>query len=467
MKIVKLKEIHSALSCKSHGFGLQPKIGRCMKQLLVAQQYILNDFTAQPYYDRQHYQKIRLGNRVNGIVGARGAGKTTLPGVYSWCGEIENLVVGAMKWTHPSLKRRRNAPEYNIFIYNLKKESPMKDVTLLALDIAKNIFHAHGVNSRGKKVLSKVIKRKELLSYIANIPICKIVMEACGGANYWGRQFKSLGHEVILISPQHVKPFVKHNKNDKNDAEAIAVAAAQDGMPTVPLKSLEQQSVQSIHRIRSGYVKRRTELCNQIRGLLQEYGVVAPQGVRVLEKNLPLIIENKEKKLPGDFLPPLFDLYEELGCLSSKIKTYDKQLHEIYMSNEICQRLGKISGIGPITATAMLFAVVDPHHFKNGRHFSASLGLVPLQNSSGGKQKLLGMSKRGDPYIRTLLIHGGRAVIRTLSNKTDSTSIWLRNLVLRRGKNKAAVAYANKIARVILSMLKTGSEYMPNYERMV
>jgi transposase len=340
----------------------------------------------------------------------------------------------------------------------LKGESKM-NVKLLSIDIAKNVFQLHGVDSHGKAVLQRKIRRKELLNFIANFPVCKIVMEACGGANYWARQFKLLGHEVKLISPQYVKPFVTSNKNDRNDAKAIAEAASRAEMKYVSVRSIEQQDIQNIHSVRQRLIAERTALGNQIRGILGEYGVCIAQGTSHLKKVLPEILEDAENELTEKTRELIDDLREEFLSLEARILKYDKQIGSCFDSHEACQRIGEIEGVGVVTATALIARVGDPHAFSNGRHFSAFLGLVPKQHSSGGKQRLLGISKRGDTYVRTLLIHGARSALLAAKRKADKRSLWLRRLEERRGMNRACVALANKNARVIWALLAHKETY--------
>ena len=283
----------------------------------------------------------------------------------------------------------------------------MKEVTVLGIDLAKNSFQLHGVSDEGEVILKKAVSRSKLSSIIANLQPCLIGMEACSGANYWAREFQKYGHNVKLISPQFVKPYVKSNKNDANDAEAICEAVSRPSMRFVPIKTLEQQDIQSIHRIRSRLVKEKTALMNSIRGLLHEYGVSIPQGVSSLRKKL---IELSEAEITSTTLFMCKDLYEELLEKEEKIKRYDHKIDEIFASNEMCKKIESVPGVGKKTATIILSALGDGSEFKNGREFAAYLGLVPRQSSTGGKAKLLGISKRGDKYIRSLLVHGARSV---------------------------------------------------------
>jgi len=335
----------------------------------------------------------------------------------------------------------------------------MGKVTLLGVDIAKNFFQLHGVDDKGNPMLTKKLTRSKFVETIAQMELCTIVMEACGGANHWYRVFSQMGHKVKLISPQFVKPFVKTNKNDRNDAEAICEAASRPSMRFVSPKTVEQEDMQAVHRVRSRLVEERTALVNQIRGLLAEYGVIVPQGITKIRKLLPEILEDAENELSVIGRELFSDLKDELIEIDEKISRYDVKMKTIFNSNEDCQKISAIEGIGIITATAVVAAVGDPKVFKNGRHFAAFLGLVPRQSSSGGKERLLGISKRGNTYLRTLLIHGGRTVVRHVGSKKDNRSIWIKELSKRRGANRAAVAVANKNARIIWALLAKNEAY--------
>jgi transposase len=333
-------------------------------------------------------------------------------------------------------------------------------ITIMAIDLAKNSFQLHGTNSTGHKVMGKKLSRKGMATFMANLPICLVVMEACGSAHFWGRLFQSYGHTVRLIAPQFVKPFVKSNKNDAADAEAIAEAAQRPGMRFVAIKSVEQQDNQSVHRIRSQAVKNRTALVNQIRGLLLEQGVDIPVGRANVRKHLPRILENADNNLSVRFRCLLADLQEELICQENRVEKYDIEIKQMANESEEALQLLTIPGIGPQTATALLSSIGDVTLFKNGREMSAFLGLVPRQHSTGGKPTLLGISKRGDVYLRTLLIHGARALIQHVDKKQDPTSRWASELVNRRGKNVAAVALANKMARTVFALLRKKESYV-------
>jgi len=346
-------------------------------------------------------------------------------------------------------------------------ESIMNNVTSLAIDLAKNVFQLHGTDAKGKPILRKKISRAKLAEFVVNLPLCKIYMEACGSANYWGRKFKGFGHQVKLIHPKYVKPYVKRNKNDMNDAAGIAAAARDPDMRFCDVKTEAQQDVQSVHRIRSLLIQQRTALSNQIRGLLAEYGIVIPKGISNTRRCLPEILGNNLNNLSGLMLDCLLELNNSFRQLDERIAFYNKKIELLFKENEVCKRLEKIPGIGELGATILASVLGNGSAFKNGRHFAAFLGLVPRQHSSGGKAKLLGISKGGDTYIRTLLIHGARAVLRWVNKKTDNQSIWIKNLVTRRGKNKAAVALANKIARIAWAVIHENTEYNPNYKPII
>ncbi|MFT5176016.1 MAG: transposase [Gammaproteobacteria bacterium] len=311
----------------------------------------------------------------------------------------------------------------------------------------------------GCYVKKKQLKRAQLLHFCAQLEPCVIAMEACGGANYWAREMIALGHEVKLIAPQYVKPFVKGNKNDYNDAEAIAEAAQRPTMRFVPIKSVEQQDIQNLHCQRERIKKARTALANQIRGLLAEYAVVINKGIVAVRKGLPDILEDADNGLTMRSRELFAQLLEELRALDERFKHSEQQIKVSNQDNEICERLDEILGIGPITASAAYAAAGDGKNFVNGRHFSAWVGLVPGQHSTGGKPTLLGISKRGNAYLRTLFIHGARAVLRHSEGKTDRLSLWAQALLARRGHNKACVAVANKMARTAWVITAKGETY--------
>ena len=332
------------------------------------------------------------------------------------------------------------------------------NINVIGLDLAKNIFHLFSFNAEGKP-LKKKVKRTELLAYIANTPVSLIGMEACGGSHYWAREFKKLGHEVVLLNARYVKAFVVGNKNDFNDAEAIYTATRLPNKRTVSIKNLAQQDMQMVHRLRQSTVEERTAVANQIRGFLSEWGIVLPEGINKLRKQLPDILEDAENALSVISRGLFAKQHEKLKELDKTITEYDKQINELCMANPLSTRFLAVPGIGPITATMVAADIGDGKGYAKGRDYAASLGIVPKQHSSGDKPVLLGISKRGNGYLRTLLIHGARAVLKNCQDKTDSLSRWLQALIERRGFNKAAVALANKNARILWAMATQDKEY--------
>ncbi|MGO9445783.1 MAG: IS110 family transposase [Thiobacillaceae bacterium] len=335
-------------------------------------------------------------------------------------------------------------------------------ITTIGIDLAKNVFAVHGVDRGGKAVLRKQLKRAEMAKFFANLEPCLIGMEACGSAHHWARKLEALGHSVKLMAPQFVKPYVKTNKNDVADAEAICEAVSRPNMRYVPHKAVEQQAILSIHRARQGFVKARTAQGNQIRGLLVEFGIVIPQGIRAIAKRVPEILEDGENGLPGILRQLIERLANNLQEMDRQVSEMEAQIQLWHRENEASRKLAAIPGLGPITASAIVATVGDAREFKNGRQLAAWIGLVPRQNSSGGKQNLLGISKRGDTYLRTLLIHGARSVIRHAENKPEPGS-WLKKLMARRNNNVAAVALANKNARIIWALLAKDRVFRPDY----
>ena len=337
-------------------------------------------------------------------------------------------------------------------------------ITRTGLDLAKYIFEVHGVDSQDEVVLRKTLRRDAVAQFFAELEPCIVGMEASCGSHYWARVLTDLGHEVRLISPQFVKPYVKSNKNDRNDAEAICEAIGRPSMRFVPPKSAEQLEIQAVHRIRQRVVANRTRLVNQVRGLLGEHGVVVARDITRIRRALGEIADGPERAFGDIFIDMLRDMRDELAELDIRLAGYNRRIKNLFRSNEMCQRIGRIEGIGPITATALVAAIGDKSCFKNGRQFAAWLGLVPKQRSSGGKPRLFGISKRGDRYLRTLLIHGARAVLSRATGKTDARSQWIGRMRERRHPNVVAVALANKNARIIWSILSRNQEYRPDHE---
>lgn len=336
-------------------------------------------------------------------------------------------------------------------------------LTTIGIDLAKNVFQVHGVDERGKAVLKKPLKRDRMAAFFANLTPCLIGMEACGSAHFWANKLQAMGHTVKLMAPQFVKPYVKTNKNDAADAEAICEAVSRPNMRFVPIKHGEQQAVLALHRARQGFVKARTAQANQIRGLLAEYGIIIPQGIAHISKRLPEILEDGENGLPGIFRHLIARLGDHLKELDRQAQELEVQIQAWHRENAASKKLAQIPGIGPITASALVASIGNARNFENGRQLAAWLGLVPRQNSSGGKQTLLGISKRGDTYLRTLLIHGARAVIRVAERKAEHARSWLAGVMGRRNKNVAAVALANKNARIVWALLAQDRDYKADY----
>jgi len=331
-----------------------------------------------------------------------------------------------------------------------QETSPMKqEMSILGIDIAKRVLHAVGMDERGKIVLRKRLSRHDLIPFMAKLPPVLIGLEACGSAHDWTRRFRAYGHEVKLMAPQFVKPYVKSNKNDSRDAEAIAEAATRPTMRFVMTKDVDQQDAQALHRVRERLIGERTALVNAVHGLMHEDGIVIPKGVAKLRQAVVGKLEAEKDKLTPLSQEMFWKLVEEFAALEEQLAYYQEKLAALAKMHPECQRLMTIRRIGPLSATALVAAVSDASAFKNGRQCAAWLGLVPRQYSPGGKERLLGMSKRGDSSLRKLLIHGARATLRWVGLKTDRRSQWIRQLSERRGKNRTAVAVANKNARIV------------------
>lgn len=333
----------------------------------------------------------------------------------------------------------------------------MNEVKVLGVDLAKTVFQVHGVDEHGRTCLRKRLQRDKLLEFIAQLRPCLIGMEACGGSNYWAREFRQFGHAVRQIAPQFVVPFRRSEKNDRNDAEAICEAIQRPNMRFVPLKETKHQQVQSLHRVRTRLVGNRTALSNEIRGLLMEWGITIPQKVCYLKRYFSTFSE--ERKLSDEMKVILSRLYSEFKNNEDEISFYDRKINEVFRREPLCKRIAQVEGVGRITATAIFYAVPEPDAFKNGRQFSASLGLVPKQNSSGNIQRLSSITKKGDIYLRTLLVHGGRAFVVAARKRKDKKSRWAFEKSQTKGINVAAVAVAAKNARTIWAMLKHNADY--------
>jgi transposase len=333
------------------------------------------------------------------------------------------------------------------------------NVKRIGVDLAKNVFELYGVDESEQRVLSKTVRRGQLLATFAQLPPCLVGMEACGSAHYWAREFRKLGHEPRLMAPQFVAPYRKNDKNDRNDAAAICEAAGRPNMRFVPIKEIEQQAVLTLHRARALLVSERTALVNHIRGLLSEYGLVIAQGVAKVRAALPQILEDGDNALPALAREVFADLQERLRGCDERIGEYDRRISALARSSEPAQRLMRVEGVGPLTATALLATAGDGRQFRNARQFAAWLGLVARQRSSGGKARHGRITKRGDVYLRTLLIHGARALMRHLDGRQDRKSQWVLALKARRGFNKATVALAAKHARILWALLTRGTTY--------
>lgn len=335
----------------------------------------------------------------------------------------------------------------------------MLNVTTVGLDLAKSVFQVHGSDLDGEPVVRKKLRRAQVIGFFAGLPPCLVGMEACGSAHHWARQLAALGHEVRLIPPQYVKPFVKTNKNDASDAEAICEAMQRPTMRYASAKSAEQQSVLMLHRARDLLVRQRTSLINALRGHCAEFGIIAGQGAPNINKLIAIIEDDKHEGLPDLARQALSILIEHLRSAQGQIVALEKQLKAWHRSNPASQRLETVPGIGLITATALVATIGDASQFASGRQLAAWLGLVPRQSSSGGKDRLGRISKRGDGYLRRLLVHGARTVLRWSRGKPTARSGWQQALLARRPTCVVLVAMANKTARIVWAMLTRNETY--------
>ena len=333
------------------------------------------------------------------------------------------------------------------------------EITAIGLDLAKHVFQVHGVDERCRTIVNKSLKRSQVPTFFANLPPCVVGIEACASSHYWARKLSTLGHTVRLIAPQFVRPYVKANKTDAADAQAICEAVGRPGMRFVPLKSVENQMLLALHRARQGFIKARVAQTNQIRGFLAEFGIVIPQGPKNLEPRMPRILEDAENGLPATLRQLLHRLVQHARDLRLQAEEIEAEIKRWHERNEASCRLAEVPGIGPLTASALVASIGDAKAFANGRQLAAWIGLVPRQHSSGGKPKLLGISKRGDTYLRTLLVHGARAVIARAKQKPGYAESWLGRLLTRRHKNIVACALANHNARVVWALLARDRRY--------
>lgn len=334
----------------------------------------------------------------------------------------------------------------------------------VGVDLAKNVFQVHGVDRQEKPVWRQKLNRAEWIKILLQKiePGGVIGMEACGGAHHWARRLQSHGYTVRMMAPQFVKPYVKSNKNDANDAEAICEAMSRPHMRFVSVKTTEQQDIQAIHRVRADLIGQRTAKVNQIRGLASEYGLVTSKQISHLRAALPLWLEDAENGLSSRFRQLLHGLWVDLLALDKRVKELDQEIALIATSDPVAKRLQQLRGVGPMIATALVATVGDAQQFANGRQMAAFLGLTPRQDSSGGKERLLGISKRGDSYLRSLLVHGARATIYASRSKDDRLSQWMTRIAKTRHPNIAAVALANKTARLAWAMIRNGTDYEPD-----
>jgi transposase len=332
-------------------------------------------------------------------------------------------------------------------------------ITSIGIDLGKTTFHLIALDERGKIVIKQKFSRKQLLVYTANLASSLIGIEACSGAHFIGAALRDQGHEVRLIPAQFVKPFLKSNKNDFLDAEAIAEAVARQNMRFVPIKTDDQLDLQALHRVRDRLVHRRTALINQIRGFLLERGITFAKGPANLRNQMPAILEDAEQNLTPRLRSLLDHLWQEWKQLNSDVECVSDEIDAIASQDAACQRLRGIPGVGPLVATATVAAIGNGAAFRKGREFAAWLGLIPRQHSTGGKAHLLGISKRGNIYLRRLFVHGARAVLLCVKYDTGRLGQWMRQLELRAPRNKVIVAVANKLARIAWAVLSTGNEY--------
>lgn len=339
----------------------------------------------------------------------------------------------------------------------------MNEITTIGLNLAKSVFHVVCCDRRGKVIRRKKLSRQQVLRFLAQMAPCLVGVEACSTSHYWARELSKLGHEVKQIPTQHVKAYLRGNKNDYNDALAIAEAGIRPEMRFVAIKTIEQQNMQSLSRYRQSLIRSRMGESNRIRALLAEQGVSVSRGLSALRHILPSLLENRDGRYSEELLTLLRLGYQHLVLLDEQITTLDRTLRRVTAQDPNCLRLEEIPGFGPVSASAFLSHVGDGRQFRRGRDVSASVGIVPGQYSTGGREVLLGISKRGNKALRTLLIHGARSAVRTVGDKQDPISCWIRRTVARIGIHKAIVAYANKMARIGWSLLRHGHRFDPNY----
>ena len=335
----------------------------------------------------------------------------------------------------------------------------MQTIATIGLDIAKSVFQLHGVDAAGQVVVRRQLKRRQVLAFFQKLPACLIGIEACASSHYWARELEALGHTVRLIPPAYVKPYVKRQKNDAVDAEAICEAVTRPNMRFVPIKTIEQQGCLVLHRTRHLLIRQQTATINSIRAYLAEFGIVAPVGRRGVERLLEVIADANDTRVPEVARACVAALGVQLRQLKAQILEFDRRITAWHRSNETSRRLDQIPGVGPLLATALVASIADPKVFRSGRDFSAWIGLVPKQNSSGGKDKLGNISKRGDRYLRSLFTTGALAVIRYAKIHGTKHRPWLVALLARRPTKVAAIALANKLARIAWVLMTRGERY--------
>jgi transposase len=335
----------------------------------------------------------------------------------------------------------------------------MQTITTIGLDIAKSVFQVHGVDATGQVVMRRQLKRRYVLAFFQKLPPCLIGIEACASAHHWSRELQAMGHSVKLMPPAYVKPYVKRHKNDATDAEAICEAVTRANMRFVATKTPEQQSCLTLHRTRHLLMRQQTSVINAIRAHLAEFGIVAPVGRQGVEQLLGVVADSNDKRLPEIARACVAALGAQLRVLKAQILEFDRMIRAWHQSSEVSKRLDQVPGVGPVLATALVASVADPRAFRSGRDFSAWIGLVPKQNSSGGKERLGNISKRGDRYLRSLFTTGALAVIRYAKLHGTKHRPWLTALLARRPTKVAAIALANKLARMAWAMMAKGEHY--------
>jgi len=328
----------------------------------------------------------------------------------------------------------------------------MSEITTLGIDLAKQVFQLHGTDVQGRVVLQRRVRRGQLLTCLSQLPRCTVAMEACGSSHHWAREIRALGHEVRLIAPQYVKAFCRGQKNDRNDAEAIGCAVRQPQLPQVAIKSVEQQALLALHRLRTQLVRQRVALTNQLHGLAGEFGIVLPRAPQKLRRQLLQVLD--QGRVPLLLHPALTSQLEHLTQIERREQALTRQLEQLARDSEPCRRLMRRRGVGPLISTAFVAELADAKSFRNGRQVAAWLGLVPRQHSSAERIRLLGITKHGNSYLRQLLIHGARSALQTASRHEDAVSRWSLAVAQRRGANRAAVALANKLARHLWATLR-------------